>query len=156
MIHSWVFVQPTEKKGSRSFWPSYLQKAGKLDHSPAQPGHVGLHQTHLVNVDGQEPLEHAAVLGDHRAGDQVAVVWEERDRESNEAPSAPSLMEILGPTRGLPGSTAPCRRPGWESHTHTWVGVPPQSGWAIALPLWASDASSEKWGSCPAPSKHRL
>lgn len=58
----------------------YLQEACELDHSPAKPGHVGLHQTHLVNIDSQESLDHAAILGDHRARNQVAVVWEEGDR----------------------------------------------------------------------------
>lgn len=63
----------------------YLQKARELDHTPAESGHVWLHQTHLVNIDSQEPLDHAAVLGGHRARDQVAVVWEEADGEQNEA-----------------------------------------------------------------------
>lgn len=76
-------VQPTKK----SFCSSYLQEARELDHSPAKPGHVGLHQTHLVNINSQEPLDHAAILGDHRACDQVAVVWEEGQREQNEAES---------------------------------------------------------------------
>lgn len=67
------------------FSASYLQEARELDHSPAKPGHIGLHQTHLVNIDSQEPLDHATILGDHRARNQVAVVWEER--EQNEAQS---------------------------------------------------------------------
>lgn len=74
-----MFVQSTEKSFCSS-QPSYLQEARKLDHSPAKPGHVGLHQTHLVNIDSQESLDHAAILGDHRARDQVAVVCKEGDR----------------------------------------------------------------------------
>jgi hypothetical protein len=69
-------VQLTEKR-FQSTWPSYLQKTCKLDHSPAKPGHIRLHQTHLVNVHSQEALDHATILGDHCACDQVTIIWEE-------------------------------------------------------------------------------
>lgn len=51
-----------------------LQKACKLDHSPAESGHIRLYQAHLVNIHSQEALNHAAVLGDDCACDQVAVI----------------------------------------------------------------------------------
>lgn len=56
------------------FLDSHLQKACELDNSPAKPGHIRLHQAHLVNIHSQEALDHAAVLGDDCACDQVTVI----------------------------------------------------------------------------------
>ena len=112
----WVFVQPTENS-FRSSRPSYLQKACELDHSPAQPGHVRLHQAHLVNVDSQEPLEHAAVLGDHRARDQVAVVCGRGGQSRVRRGPLPSLTDTSQLTCVLPGDAAWPRTLGWKSHT---------------------------------------
>ena len=151
----WVFAQPVEKSFQAS-QPSYLQKAGELDHSPAQPGHVGLHQAHLVNIDSQEPLEHAAVLGDHRARDQVAVVWEEGDREQGEVqPAAQSERHIWAGVCSV-GRHSSAPDPSLAV-THTGLRVPPLShAGQPSVPLWASDSSSKKWGSCPTHSKHCL
>lgn len=51
-----------------------LQEASELDHFPAKPGHVGLHQIHLVDVDSQESLDHATILCDYCTHDQVTIV----------------------------------------------------------------------------------
>lgn len=56
------------------FLDSHLQKACKLDHSPAESGHIRLYQAHLVNIHSQEALNHATVLGDDCTCDQVAVI----------------------------------------------------------------------------------
>lgn len=65
-------VELTEK--ADGFLDSHLEKARKLDHSPAESGHIRLYQAHLVNIHSQEALNHAAVLGDDCACDEVAVI----------------------------------------------------------------------------------
>ena len=147
----WVFVQPVEKSFQVS-QPSYLQKACELDHSPAQPGHVGLHQTHLVNIDSQEPLEHAAVLGDHRARDQVAVVWEEGDREPGEVQSATQSERHIWAGVCSVGR----RRAQAGSHTH-WARSPSsESCWATFYISLGFRFLIRKMRIMPNPLKHCL
>lgn len=87
---------------------SHLQKASKLDHSPAESGHVRLHQAHLVNVHSQEPLDHTAILRDDCASDQVTVIWED-GAESRVRPS-PAVQLSSHTEPGLDASSAKSAR----------------------------------------------
>lgn len=60
-----------------------LEEPDELGDAPAELARVRLDQDQLDEVDDQEAPDLLAVLPDHCAGDQVAVVCEEKEKKGN-------------------------------------------------------------------------